>query len=103
MIETGDARNHAALYRDDRRGYSDRPPHEAGSSKPPDEVLITLSHLQALRRYWVERVRDLPRIAILTLEKPARYSAITAFRLPGLTHHPRAQKRSHLLLERMLT
>jgi hypothetical protein len=59
MIERVGARNQAALDRDDRRGYSDRPLHEAGSSKPPDEVLITLSPSGGAP-YWVERVRGLP-------------------------------------------
>lgn len=57
-------------------------------------------HLQALRSYWVERVRDIPGIQILTPEEPARYGAVTSFRLPAFRDYAAAQRLSQVLLER---
>lgn len=57
-------------------------------------------HLQALRSYWVERVRDLPGMQILTPEEPARYGAVTSFRLPAFRDYAAAQRMSKLLLEK---
>ncbi|SEG15112.1 Selenocysteine lyase/Cysteine desulfurase [Bryocella elongata] len=42
------------------------------------------ARLQGLRNYWVERVRDLPGIEILTPDDPARYGATTSFRTRGM-------------------
>jgi selenocysteine lyase/cysteine desulfurase len=57
-------------------------------------------HLRSLRDYWVERVRDLPGIEVLTPDEPARYGAITSFRLPALKDYGQAQRLSRLLLEK---
>jgi selenocysteine lyase/cysteine desulfurase len=58
------------------------------------------AHLQALRSYWVERVRDVPGIQILTPEEPARYGAVTSFRLPAFRDYAAAQRMSRILLEK---
>lgn len=57
-------------------------------------------HLQALRDYWVERVRDVPALEILTPDEPARYGAVTSFRLPAMTDYAAAQKMATVLLEK---
>jgi selenocysteine lyase/cysteine desulfurase len=57
-------------------------------------------HLQSLRSYWVERVRDIRGLQILTPEEPARYGAVTSFRLPGLRDYARAQHMARLLFEK---
>jgi selenocysteine lyase/cysteine desulfurase len=57
-----------------------------------------MRHLQSLRRYWVERVRVFKGIEILTPEEPARYGAVTSFRLPKLKDYAQAQRLSALLL-----
>lgn len=57
-------------------------------------------HLQSLRSYWVERVRDIPGMQILTAEEPARYGAVTSFRLPAFRDYAAAQRMSKILLEK---
>lgn len=57
-------------------------------------------HLQALRNYWVERVRDVPALEILTPDDPARHGAVTSFRLPAMVDYAAAQKMATLLLEK---
>lgn len=57
-------------------------------------------HLQSLRSYWVERVRDIPGMQILTPDDPARYGAVTSFRLPAFRDYAAAQKLSAILLEK---
>lgn len=42
------------------------------------------ARLQFLRNYWVDRVRDLDGIQILTPDDPARYGATTSFRFQGM-------------------
>jgi selenocysteine lyase/cysteine desulfurase len=42
------------------------------------------ARLQSLRNYWVERVRDLPGMEILTPDDPERYGATTSFRTKGM-------------------
>lgn len=59
-----------------------------------------LLHLQSLRRYWVDRVRDLPGLSILTPEDPARYGAVTSFRLPATRDYAQAQRLASLLLNK---
>lgn len=59
-----------------------------------------LQHLQSLRRYWVERVRELKGIEILTPEDPVRYGAVTSFRLPGIREYAQAQRLSSILLNK---
>lgn len=62
-------------------------------------------HLQALRNHWVERVRDIRGLEILTPDDPARHGAVTSFRLPGIRDYGRAQALAKRLLEthRILT
>lgn len=57
-------------------------------------------HLQSLRNYWVERVRDIAGIEILTPDEPARYGAVTSFRLPALRDYAQAQRFAALLLQK---
>jgi selenocysteine lyase/cysteine desulfurase len=56
--------------------------------------------LQSLRTYWVDRVRDLPGIQILTPDEPARFGAVTSFRLPAMRDYAAAQRLSKLLLDK---
>jgi selenocysteine lyase/cysteine desulfurase len=56
--------------------------------------------LQALRTYWVERVRDIRGLEILTPEEPARYGAVTSFRLPRMRDYAEAQRMAKLLLDK---
>lgn len=56
------------------------------------------SRLQYLRNYWVERVRDLDGIEILTPDDPARYGATTSFRLRGMKTFEQAQQIQNMLL-----
>ncbi|MFN2444692.1 MAG: aminotransferase class V-fold PLP-dependent enzyme [Vicinamibacterales bacterium] len=57
-------------------------------------------HLQALRDYWVERVRDIRGMEILTPDDPARHGAVTSFRLPTMKDYGEAQRMAKLLLDR---
>lgn len=57
-------------------------------------------HLQGLRDYWVERVRDIKGLEILTPNDPARYGAVTSFRLPAMKNYEAAQRMSRILLEK---
>lgn len=57
-------------------------------------------HLRALRDYWVTRVRDIKGMQILTPEEPARYGAVTSFRLPAMTDYGAAQRLSKILLDK---
>lgn len=59
-----------------------------------------MRHLQALRRYWVERVGDLKGIEVLTPEEPERYGAVSSFRLPGIKDYAQAQRLSSVLLNK---
>ena len=63
-------------------------------------VLRKQQHLQALRNYWVERVRDLPGLQILTPDEPGRYGAVTSFRLPRMGDYAEAQRMARLLFEK---
>jgi selenocysteine lyase/cysteine desulfurase len=58
------------------------------------------AHLRSLRDYWVERVRDIRGMEILTPDDPARYGAVTSFRLPGTKDYARAQRLARVLLEK---
>ena len=62
-------------------------------------------HLQSLRNYWVERVRDIRGLEILTPDDPARHGAVTSFRLPKMRDYAEAQRMAQILLEKhqMLT
>ena len=57
-------------------------------------------HLQALRDYWVERVREIRGMEILTPDDPARHGAVTSFRLPAMKDYGEAQRMAKLLLEK---
>lgn len=57
-------------------------------------------HLQFLRNYWVERVRDIRGLEILTPDDPARHGAVTSFRLPTMREYPAAQRMARILLEK---
>lgn len=57
-------------------------------------------HLQSLRDYWVQRVRDIKGIELLTPDDRARYGAVTSFRLPGLKEYAQAQRLSKVLLDK---
>ena len=58
------------------------------------------AHLQWLRNYWVERVQDIKGMEILTPNDPARYGAVTSFRLPGTKDYAEAQRLARVLLEK---
>jgi selenocysteine lyase/cysteine desulfurase len=45
------------------------------------------ARLRALRDRWVDAVRDLPQVQIMTPDDPRTYCAITSFRLRGRTSH----------------
>lgn len=57
-------------------------------------------HLQSLRNYWVERVRDIKGLEILTPDDPERHGAVTSFRLPAMKDYAAAQRMAKLLLEK---
>lgn len=58
------------------------------------------AHLQSLRDYWVERVRDIKAIEILTPDDRARYGAVTSFRLPAMRAYEEAQRMASVLLDK---
>ncbi|HTR03742.1 MAG TPA: aminotransferase class V-fold PLP-dependent enzyme, partial [Thermoanaerobaculia bacterium] len=58
------------------------------------------AHLRSLRDYWVERVREVRGMEILTPDDPARYGAVTSFRLPATKDYARAQTLARVLLEK---
>lgn len=57
-------------------------------------------HLQGLRNHWVQQVRDVKGLEILTPDDPARHGAVTSFRLPAMKDYAAAQKMAALLLEK---
>jgi len=57
-------------------------------------------HLRSLRNDWVEKVRDLPNVEICVPDEPARYCAITSFRLKGMHTDEQAQRLQHVLFEK---
>jgi selenocysteine lyase/cysteine desulfurase len=56
------------------------------------------ARLQFLRNYWVDRVRDVDGVEILTPDDPARYGATTSFRLRGMKTFEQAKRVQDLLL-----
>jgi selenocysteine lyase/cysteine desulfurase len=56
--------------------------------------------LQALRDRWVREVRDIRGMEILTPEEPARYGAVTSFRLPAMKDYAAAQRMAKILLDK---
>jgi len=57
-------------------------------------------HLRTLRNLWVDKVRDLPNVEIMVPDDPARYCAITSFRLKGMKTDEQAQQLQHVLFEK---
>jgi len=57
-------------------------------------------HLRALRDRWVHQVEDMPNIEICVPRDPARYCAITSFRLKGMHTVADAQKVQHRLFDK---
>jgi selenocysteine lyase/cysteine desulfurase len=57
-------------------------------------------HLRMLRDRWVHAVRDLPNVEICVPDDPARYCAITSFRLKGMHTVPDALKVQHRLFDK---
>jgi selenocysteine lyase/cysteine desulfurase len=57
-------------------------------------------HLRSLRDRWVNGVRDLPNVEICVPDDPARYCAITSFRLKGMATDADAQRVQQRLLEK---
>jgi selenocysteine lyase/cysteine desulfurase len=57
-------------------------------------------HLRALRDRWVNAVRDLANVEICVPDDPARYCAITSFRLKGMASDADAQRVQQRLLEK---
>jgi selenocysteine lyase/cysteine desulfurase len=56
--------------------------------------------MRALRDRWVQAVRDLKNVEILVPDDPARYCAITSFRLKGMDTLARAKQLQAQLLEK---
>ncbi|TZG26046.1 aminotransferase class V-fold PLP-dependent enzyme [Sphingomonas montanisoli] len=48
-------------------------------------------HMRALRDRWVDAVRDVPSVTMAVPDDPARYCAITSFRLKGMDSDDRAK------------
>ncbi|WP_430418209.1 aminotransferase class V-fold PLP-dependent enzyme [Phenylobacterium sp.] len=57
-------------------------------------------HLRGLRNRWVDAVRDVPGVEICVPDDPARYCAVTSFRLKGMTSDAQAQQVQRRLFER---
>jgi len=56
------------------------------------------ARLQFLRNYWVDRVRDVDGLEILTPDDSARYGATTSFRLKGMKTFEQAKQLQDLLV-----
>ena len=56
--------------------------------------------MRALRDRWVQTVRDLPNVQIMVPDDPARYCAITSFRLKGMDTDAKAKAVQARLLEK---
>ena len=57
-------------------------------------------HLRGLRDRWVKAVADLPNVDICVPDDPARYCAITSFRLKGMNTDADAQRVQKQLFDR---
>ncbi len=57
-------------------------------------------HMRALRDRWVDQVRDLRNVRIMVPDDPARYCAITSFRLAGMDTDEKAQALQKVLFEK---
>jgi selenocysteine lyase/cysteine desulfurase len=58
------------------------------------------AHMRRLRNRWVKAVRDLANVEIAVPDDPARYCAITSFRLKGMDSDAKAQQVQRVLLEK---
>jgi selenocysteine lyase/cysteine desulfurase len=56
--------------------------------------------MRGLRDRWVNAVRDLPNVTMAVPDDPARYCAITSFRLKGMTSDERAKQVQRVLFEK---
>ena len=57
-------------------------------------------HMRGLRDRWVDAVRDLPNVTMSVPDDPARYCAITSFRLRGMDTPETAQRVQRVLFEK---
>ena len=57
-------------------------------------------HMRSLRDRWVKAVTDLPNVDICVPDDPARYCAITSFRLKGMKTNEDAKRVQHVLFEK---
>lgn len=57
-------------------------------------------HVRSLRDRWVHAVADLPNVEICVPDDPARYCAITSFRLKGMHTNEQAQHLQQVLFEK---
>lgn len=57
-------------------------------------------HLRSLRDRWVHALRDVPEVEIMVPDDPARYCAITSFRLKGMDTQAKAQQLQRALFEK---
>jgi selenocysteine lyase/cysteine desulfurase len=57
-------------------------------------------HLRSLRNRWVEQARNIPGVEITVPDDPARYCAITSFRLRGMHTDADAEHVQHVLLQK---
>lgn len=57
-------------------------------------------HLRALRDRWVKALHDAPEVEICVPDDPARYCAITSFRLKGMATNEQAKTLQKVLLDR---
>lgn len=58
------------------------------------------AHMRGLRDRWVKALSDRPNVEICVPDDPARYCAITSFRLRGMTTDADAKRVQRLLFER---
>lgn len=57
-------------------------------------------HMRGLRDRWVDALRDRPNVEICVPDDPARYCAITSFRLKGMKTYEDAKQVQRVLFER---
>ena len=57
-------------------------------------------HLRTLRNRWVEQARSIPGVEITVPDDPARFCAITSFRLRGMHTDADAERVQHVLLQK---
>ena len=57
-------------------------------------------HLVALRNAWVDRVRHLPGLQVVTPDEPGRFGAVAAFRLAGMRSWEDARRVQQRLVEK---